>query len=452
MRCAAALLSVARMRLLFAALFALLAAPTAAGATQVSYVDQGQVWVSTLDGAQKRAISGPAPVVNAGESRSWTEQGQSDDGWIVGVARESGRGGAAAPVRVWNTSGTVSAEGTLGYHGAYNNAGLAVPVQLNLSTGGKLIAYTYSDLIYGYPVSTLYKGTWVANSTNPSAEPFDIPSLVGSALVGDSWVGINANASNSDDNVVLEAAGAQGPYSTTFTPWFHATGAWQVDASADDKLVAVIFQLSNSDPYKLALFATPGAGGAVTSSCDVPTVGDVHSVTVAPDGASIAWVDDRGLVVAGTGGASTNPCPFSSAPIVISATGSYPALGATTLATVAPGGSTGGSTGTTPGGSTGTTPTAPTVTLPKTVKASALKTGLKLSVVLKTKGTASATAKVNKTILAKTTVKAKKAGKVGLTLKASKTIARKLATYRGKTLTITVKTPDGTATLTRKLK
>ena len=64
----------------------MLAAAGTAGATQVSYIDQGQVWVATVDGAQKRAISGPAPLVEAGESRTWTDQAQSDDGWIVGVA------------------------------------------------------------------------------------------------------------------------------------------------------------------------------------------------------------------------------------------------------------------------------------------------------------------------------------------------------------------------------
>ncbi|HET6507502.1 MAG TPA: hypothetical protein VFG42_12005 [Baekduia sp.] len=441
------------MRTLVIALALLLPPAAAAEATQLSYVDQGQVWVSTLDGAQKRAISGPAPVVAPGESRAWTEQAQSDDGWIVAVARVSGGTGAAAPTRVWSPDGAVAAQSTLGYHGAYNNGSLAVPVQLDLGPGGQQMIYTYSDMVYGYPTSTLYQGTWATNTSNSSGEPFDVPSLIGSSLVGSRWVGVNGNAGTNDDNVVVEAAGGQAPFSTTFTPWFHATGAWSVDVAANGSVAAVIYQLDNNSPYALGLFAANGVGAPLPGpSCDVPAVGGVHAVSVSQDGRWLAWVDDRGLVTAALAPITTSPCPLGGAPTVISATGSYPSLGATTLATPIASPATGTSPARTSPSSPSPSPSKPTVTVPKTVKASAFAKGLTLAVTVKRQGTVTAIAKVGATALARATTKAKDAGTVKLRLKASKRLARRLSRYRGKTLTLTVRAPGGVVAVTRRLR
>lgn len=437
----------------------MLATAGTAGATQVSYIDQGQVWVATVDGAQKRAISGPAPLVDAGESRTWTEQAQSDDGWIVGVARASGKTGAAAPTRVWSPSGAVAAQSTLGYHGPYNNGGLAVPIQIDLAPGGQQMIYTYSDLVYGFPTSTLYKGTWVQNTSSSSGEPFDIPSLVGSSLVGSRWIGVDDTAGGNDDNIAVAAPTGQPPFTTTYGRWFHATGADSVDMAADGSAVAVIYQLSNSSPYALALFGATGLGTPLTgASCDMPTVGDVHAVSLSQDGAWIAWTDNRGLLVAPTPSPGAgNPCAVPAAPVVISATGSFPSLGATTLATPStppPGTTTPapGDTTTKPSTSPGGTTTKPTVALARTIKATTFAKGVKLVVTVAAKGTVTATARVGRTTLAQRSAKAAKAGKVTLTLKATKSLARRLSRYRGKSMTLTVKTPNGTVKLTRKLR
>jgi hypothetical protein len=456
------------MRPVLLALVLLLATAAAAGATQVSYIDQGQVWVSTLDGAQKRAISGPAPVIEAGESRAWTEQAQSDDGWIVGVARVSGHTGAAAPTRLWSPSGAVAAQGTLGYHGAYNNGGLAVPIQLDLTPGGQQMTYTYSDIVYGYPTSTVYKGTWVQNTSSSGGEPFDIPGLVGSSLVGSRWVGVDGNAGSSDPNIAVEAPGGQGPFSTTYDRWFHATGASSVDVAANGSAVAVVYQLTSGGPYALALFGATGLGAPLTgASCDVPTVGNVNAVSLSQDGAWLAWTDDRGLVVAPTPPlGSGSPCPLASAPVVISATGSHPSLGATTLATApatpaAPPGTTTpppGPTATTPPTTAAPTTTAPTrssrpvVSVARSVRASAFAKGVRLVVTVARKGTVTVTAKVGRTTLARGSAKARKAGRVALTLKSSKKVARRLGRYKGKTLKILVTAPGGRASLTRRLR
>lgn len=449
------------MRPLLLAVASLLILAGSARATQLSYIDQGQVWVSTLDGAQKRAISGPAPVVEAGESRSWTEQAQSDAGSIVAVARASGKTGAAAPTWIWNSAGQVVMQSTLGYHGPYNNGGLAVPITLDLTPDGAQMTYTYSDLVYSYPVSTLHEGTWVQNTSNPSGEPFDIPNLVGSSLVGSRWVGINAKAGSADSNIVFEAVEGQGPFSTTFTPWFHATGAHAVDMAANGSVIAVVYKLDGSSPYRLGLFAASGLGVPLPgASCDVSTVGSVGQVSIAQDGTSLAWTDDRGLLAApmpplGSG----SPCPAAS-PVVISATGSHPSLGPTTLATppaaATPSASVPGTAGptTSPLSPTRTTPALrkPTATLAKTVRAAAFAKGVTVTVALPGAGTVTVTAKVGRVTIARAARRVKAKGTVKIKLRASKTRARQLRRYRRKTLRLVVKGPGGTATLTRKLR
>ncbi len=454
--------SIGRMRLSLAVVWSLLVLAAPAGAAQLSYVDQGQIWVSTLDGAQKRPISGPAPAITPGESRSWTEQAQSDDGFIVGVARESGHSGAAAPTWVWNPSGTVVTKGSLGYDGAYNNGGLAVPVTLDLVPGAAQLLYTYSDIVYSYPVSSLHRGTWIGNTSNTSVQPFDVPDLIGSSLLGGRWVGVSAHAASGDDNIVV----GDGAFSTSGHAWFRAYGATAVDVAANGTVAGVVYELGNSTPYALALFATAGPDAPATgASCDMPTVGNVGQVSISQDGKFVAWTDSRGLLVApvpplGSG----SPCPLAAAPTVISATGSHPSIGASTLATPAPSaplssGSTTtvptptGSTPTPGGGGTPSPATArPSVRLARSVKASTFATGLTVRITVARAGPVTATARVGTKTLAKTTVRARKAGTIKVKLKASGTLRRKVRAYRGRTLTIVVKGPGGTVTIKRKLR
>ena len=52
------------------ALVVLAAAPGAAGAASIAYIDGGDVWLSSLDGQQKVRLA--APVVNAvGNTETW---------------------------------------------------------------------------------------------------------------------------------------------------------------------------------------------------------------------------------------------------------------------------------------------------------------------------------------------------------------------------------------------
>ncbi|MBO1900918.1 hypothetical protein J4H92_03020 [Leucobacter weissii] len=302
----------------------LTAAPAAASAAaappQVSYIDGGKIWVSTLDGKHKRAISGAAPT-----GRKWTEQTQSDDGWIFGVARKPASFGAGAPTRLWKPNGAVAVRSSLGYDPSMASA--AVPVDLALTTGGRQVAYTYSYLQYAYPVSNLYQGTWVTNTANSSLTPINISNLLGTSVMGSRLFGVDAN---SDDALVQDPAGV---FSPDFAPWFSLPGLYDVDVSADGRTVAVSFETGSSgDTKELGFIKTAGLGGAITAECLVPTAGGVTDFSLSPDGSWISWVDSRGLLAARTPASPATSCTLVK-PVLISKTGSFPSIGATQLAT-----------------------------------------------------------------------------------------------------------------------
>ena len=70
------------MRSTLTAILLLLIVTPTAGAASIAYVDGGEVWVSSLDGAQKARIA--TPVVNGGgETEKWLAVAASDSGRIV---------------------------------------------------------------------------------------------------------------------------------------------------------------------------------------------------------------------------------------------------------------------------------------------------------------------------------------------------------------------------------
>ena len=71
-------------------LLALLTFPAAANAASVAYIDNGEVWLSSLDGSQKVRLA--ATVVNGdGDTEKWLAVTQSDSGRIVAVRNKPGR-------------------------------------------------------------------------------------------------------------------------------------------------------------------------------------------------------------------------------------------------------------------------------------------------------------------------------------------------------------------------
>jgi hypothetical protein len=434
-------------------LAAALAGP--AGAAQVAYVDGGQIWVSTLDGASKRSLSGPSP-----DAKTWTETAQAENGTIIGVRREPGKMGNLNATQLWGPDGS-----TIGYGSLTAKPGrtsYAYPVTLSLSPDGSIVTYGYANTS-GFGLETHYEfGTYAEGSSNWYIEPFDVRSVKSGTLVGRRLVGVGGGA------VAVQDATGQPPYSEEFTGWF-SSEADRVDVSANGTIAAVSVRVGGVEKIGMVPFTGLGAPFPTDGSdCWLATQGQAHGVSFSPDGTSMAWKDDRGVVVAGTpvwfATLEESTCNLSRPPVVISATGNYPSIGNSTAATVA---------GTPPppapasspapeqkksagkgGGNSGGTGDAPTLTgtLAKTLKASALGKGLPLTVKVKKAGQVTATGKVGGSLVAKGSAKAKRPGKVTVRLVATKAWSKRLGQLAGKTLKISVKGPGGTLTLTRKLR
>lgn len=423
-----------------------------AGAAQVAYVDGGQIWVSTLDGATKRSLSGPSP-----DAKTWTETAQAENGTIIGVRREPGKIGTLNATQLWGPDGA-----TIGYGSLTAKPGrtsYAYPVTLSLSPDGSIVTYGYANWS-GFGLETKYEfGTYAEGSSNWYIEPFDVRSVQSGTLVGRRLVGVSGST------VAVQNPTGQPPYSEEFTGWF-SSEADRVDVSANGTIAAISLRVSGVEKIGMVPFAGLGAAFPTDGSdCWLPIQGKAIGVSFSPDGTSMAWKDDRGVVVAGTpvwfATMAESTCNLSRPPVVISATGNYPSIGNSTAATPpampppAPGPSptseqtkSAGKSGGSGGGSDAPTLTG---TLAKTVKTSALAKGLPLTVMVKKAGQVTATGKVGGSLVATGAAKAKRAGKVTLRLTATKAWSKRLAQLAGKTLKISVKGPGGTLTLTRKL-
>src|SRR6218665_1270786 len=123
-------------RLVLSLVLAVLVPAATANATQVSYIDGDQVWVSTLDGTQKRSLSGPPPVIDPAKPRVWDAQAQSDDGWIIGMHKVRGGYGGTNGTVLWNPAGAQAGTGSLTYKPALVSA--AYPIYLDLTPDGKV--------------------------------------------------------------------------------------------------------------------------------------------------------------------------------------------------------------------------------------------------------------------------------------------------------------------------
>ncbi|MBS1843159.1 MAG: hypothetical protein JST53_01970 [Actinobacteria bacterium] len=429
---------------------------TGAGATQVAYVDGGQIWISTLDGASKRSLSGPSP-----DAKTWTETAQAENGTVIGVRREPGKIGTLNATQLWGPDGSTIGYGSLTAKPGRNS--YAYPVTLNLTPDGKTVTYGYSNWS-GFGLETHYEfGTYAEGSSNWYIEPFDLEGRESGTLSGSRLV------ARSGTSVMVQSPAGQPPYSKEFGTWLSVPGLQRADVSANGKVLAIEIDTGPTDA--IAMFPVASLGGAADeeSGCDLPTQGDAGEVSLSADGTKMAWHDDRGVVIAGTPVWFATPeaavCKLSSPPVVISASGRMPALGNSTAAVPpSPGGGGGIIGGDAPPSPAPSSPKtgneksdggkgdAPILTpVPKTVKAGALAKGLPLTVTVPKGGQVTAVGKVGSQVVAKGAVRAKRAGRVTLRLKATAAWSKRLGQLSGKTLKVTVTAPGGTVTVRRKL-
>jgi hypothetical protein len=150
--------------------FFLLAAPPAAEAGSVAYVENGEVWVSSLDGAQKVRLA--APVVNGdGKTENWLAVAASDGGRIVAARNVPDRMSQFSWFKVWEPNGTSTVEGPLNAPTGWTV--YVYPLGFDVTADGQHMVYGYSNSSGCCPTS-FGRGFYVRPVTNSALDPITV--------------------------------------------------------------------------------------------------------------------------------------------------------------------------------------------------------------------------------------------------------------------------------------
>ena len=426
-----------------AALFVIAAAPCLAGAASIAYIDGGDVWLSSLDGAQKTRLA--TPVVNSsGETEKRLAVAASDNGRIVAARNVPGRNSGFSWFKVWEPNGTSTVEGPLNSPSGY--AIQVYPLGFDVTADGSHMVYGYSNSGFCCPIPYT-QGTYVRPVTNSSLDPINVdrehPTLFGNRMI----------AHTGGTVYVQNASGA--PYGNDFTPWmsFSASGLdlRRTDVGTNGFAAAELEQWDSGGQTigKIAMVATQGIDQEPTfpaaTDCFLPASGIAKEASLSPDGTRVAWTDDGGLKVAGGATGTGILCELSSPPVVISPTASQGAIGGADVAAFLPPSGQPPTGGPLPGGPS---PGAPVATVPRklTVKALAGAKGVLIKVRVaragKVKLSGSVPAKVlrsSRSIVVATGSKtAKRAGTVKVRLRLTTAARKKRSRLKGARMTLRV--------------
>ena len=365
------------------------ASPALADAASVAYIDQGEVWLASLDGTQKARLA--TPVVNtSGETEEWLDVAQSDSGRIVAVRNKPGRMSSFSWFKIWEPDGTSTVEGPLNAPGGW--VVYVYPLGFDITADGSHLVYGYSNTSGCCPTQ-LARGTYVRPATNSTLNPIVTsgqthPSLFGARV-------ISVEEASSPTVVNVQDAGGGNPYTNTFTPWLDTSLVGLelegVDVAANGRLAALGFEAYNGGTQtvgNIAVLAIQGVDQApvfpAAVDCVLPAAGIARDASLAPDAGAIAWKDDGGVKVAGSPTTAADPCVMGSAPVVLSPTGTHPSIGGADVAAFLP--APPATSPTSPvvngPGAPGTTLAPPAVKLPAkiTVKALAASRGVPVKV------------------------------------------------------------------------
>jgi hypothetical protein len=441
-------------------------APATAGAASVAYVDNGEVWLASLDGTQKSRLA--TPVVNsAGETENWIDVAQSDGGRIVAVRNKPGRISNFSWFKIWEPDGTSTVEGPLNAPSGWTV--YVYPLGFDITADGSHLVYGYSNSSGCCPIS-FARGTYVRPATNSTLNPINTggqthPSLFGSRVIS------LADAS-SPSVVNVQNAGSGNPYTNDFTPWLDTSGVGLdlegVDVAANGRLAALGFESWNGGTQtvgKIAVLAIQGVDQApalpAAVDCFLPAAGIARDASLAPDAGAIAWNDDGGVKVAGTPSTSADPCVMGSGPAVISATGTHPSIGGADVAAFLPKPPATQQPG--PGSPGTTTPGTPVAKLPAkvTVKALAGSKGVPVKVKVGGPGKVSITGTVparrvgrrgKPVVVATGSRAARAAGTVTIRLRLTAVGRKRVRRLKGARLTLRIKQGSRSATKVVKLR
>ena len=439
-----------------------LAVTNQAHAASVAYIDNGEVWLSSLDGTQKVRLA--APVVNtSGAIDKWLDVAASDSGRIVAVRNEPGKTARLSWFKAWEPDGTSTVEGPVNALGGW--ALYAYPLSFDLTADGAHMVYGYSNSGFCCPIN-FARGTYVRPVSNSPLDPISIsgqedPTVFGNRVIAHSGTTINVQDVGST-------------YSSDFTPWLDVSGAGldvrRTDVATNGKLMALGGEQWNGGTQtvgKIAVLSIEGVGQGLAPpvDCFVPASGVAKDPSVSHDARSIAWNDGQGLKVAGAPVSAADPCEMTSAPVVISPSGEHAAIGGADIAAfVPPVAAT--PTPPAPGGSTvsqggGATLAAPGATLPAKVTTKALGKGLSIKVNVPEAGKVTLTATVAAKAMGRKgkpvrigtgSATAKGAGTVTVKLKLNSAARKRLKKLKGAKVTLRFAQNGRTTTKTVKLR
>jgi hypothetical protein len=419
----------------------------------VAYIDGGHVQLANLDGSKKIQLS-------SGDAW-WNAAAQSDTGGVLATKNEPGKIAQLSMFQTWDAAGNPARFGPLNHDAS--GASLAMPLTLEMTASNGVMLYGYSSLTFGFPVGTLSQGYYLqATATASVGTPLKQTALMWPTLAGDRVIGTPNRTSisvlNADQNLIGDQT----------TPWLDLSAipgaeVHETSPSADGTVLAASVHFSGSGEQKVAMLRTAGLGLALlTGDCWLPASGNATQPSVSTDGTVIAWKDDGGLKIAGVPDFSgADPCTLTKPPVMISPTGTSPALGPIDVDAIwaarnpAPPATTAPTTAPTMTPSTVTfSATAP----PKvTARAVTGKTGIAVTVVTPAAGAVTVTVTIApklvgrtgtaRIVIAKGTATARVAGKVVVRVRPT-AIGRKLtAKLRGKRVTLIARV--GTRTTSR---
>src|SRR3954468_1002732 len=354
-----------------------------AGAASIAYVDNGEVWLSSLDGAQKVRLA--APVVNSsGAIDTWQDVAAADSGRIVAVRNQPGKNSSFSWFKVWEPDGTSTVEGPLNAPGGW--AISVYPLSFDITADGKHLVYGYSNSGFCCP-QTFARGTYVRPATNGLSPPIDLSGEEDPTLFGDRVI------AHSGNTISVQDVGT--PYGPNFTPWLDVTGTGleprRTDIAANGQLMAIGGEQWNGGTQtigKIALLSVQGVGQPLAGpvDCFVPASGVAKDPSVSQDARTIAWTDGQGLKAAGAPVSAADPCEMTSPAVVISPTGAHASIGGANIGPFLPPAA--------PATPPVVTLAPPAPTLPAKLTAKALAAGVKLKVKLPEAGKVTVTATV----------------------------------------------------------
>ena len=429
---------------LIAVLFLLTMAPAAA-ADSIAYVDGGEVWLSSLDGAQKVRLA--THVVNSsGETEKWLAVAASDSGRIVAARNVPGRISRFSWFKVWEPNGTSTVEGPLNAPTGWVT--YVYPLGFDVTADGVHMVYGYSNSSSCCPIS-FAQGTYVRPVTNSSLDPINVSGQEHPTLFG------NRMIAHTGETVSVQDATAS-PYGSSFTPWIDlsATGLElrRTDVAANGQLLAAELEQWDGGSQSIGKIAVVAAQGVDQSptfpasvDCFVPTAGVAKDASLSLDATRIAWTDEGGLKVAGTPTTADEPCVLTSPPVVISPTASQGAIGGANVAAFLPASGQPPAGGPLPGGPPSGALVA-TVPRKVTVKALARAKGVPIKVRVtragKVKVSGLVPAKVLKSsrsiVVATGSATARRAGTVTVRLRLTSAARKKRSRLKGARMTLRV--------------